>query len=154
MSKPTDKQGVLALDIGTSSVRAVVYDVRGRMRPTTLSDVPYKVRTVEPGEVSSDPDELIKLIAQSIDGALSAARKDNAEILAAGVSCYWHSLLGVDCSGRPTTELFTWADTRSTRETRDLRARFDERGQLVHGACKVWIERGAHAEVSDSRLQR
>ena len=135
MSKPTHKQSVLALDIGTSSVRAVIYDIRGRMRPTTLSDVPYKVRTVEPGEVSSDPDELIKLIAQSIDGALSAARKDNAEILAAGVSCYWHSLLGVDRSGRPTTELFTWADTRSTRETRDLRARFDEGAYHARTGC-------------------
>src|ERR1700704_2179721 len=127
MSKPTHKQGVLALDIGTSSVRAVVYDIRGRMRPATLSDVPYKVRTTEPGEVSSDPRELVTLIAQSIDGALKGARKDKLNILGVGVSCYWHSLMGVDRSGRPTTELFTWADTRSTREARDLRARFDER---------------------------
>src|SRR5437016_11176442 len=135
MSKPTDKHGVLALDIGTSSVRAVVYDVRGRIRPTTLSDVPYKVRTAEPGEVSSDPDELIKLIAQSIDGALSAARKDNAEILAAGVSCYWHSLMGVDRSGRPTTELITWADTRSAPESARMRCRFDERTYHARTGC-------------------
>src|SRR2546423_5250375 len=126
MSTPTHKHGVLALDIGTSSVRAVVYDVRGRMRRTTLSDVPYKVRTAEPGEVSSDPEELITLIAQSIDGALRAARKDHAEILAAGVSCYWHSLMGADHLGRPTTEPFTGPDTRGTPEPRDLRRRFNE----------------------------
>jgi len=103
MAKPTHKQGVLALDIGTSSVRALVYDLRGRMQPATLSDVPYKVRTTEPGEVSSDPKELVKLVAQSVDGALHAARKHKVDILAAGVSCYWHSLMGVDRSGRPTT---------------------------------------------------
>jgi gluconokinase len=135
MPKSADKQGVLALDIGTSSVRAVVYDIRRRMRPTTLSDVPYKVRTTDPGEVSSDPRELVTLIAQSIDGALRAARKDKIEILGAGASCYWHSLMGVDRSGRPTTELLTWADTRSTRETRDLRARFDERAYHARTGC-------------------
>jgi gluconokinase len=135
MPKPTRKQGVLALDIGTSSVRAVVYDIRGRMRPATLSDVPYKVRTTEPGEVSSDPRELVTLIAQSIDGALKVARKDKLNILGVGVSCYWHSLMGVDRAGRPTTELFTWADTRSTLETRDLRAHVDERAYHARTGC-------------------
>ena len=36
MLKPFPKTGVLALDIGTSSVRAVVYDIHGRMRAATL----------------------------------------------------------------------------------------------------------------------
>src|SRR6202035_2812338 len=107
MPKPARKQGVLALDLGTSSVRAVVYDIDGRMRPATLSDVAYKVQTTEPGEVSSDPKELVTLIAESIDGALQAARKSKVEVLAVGESCYWHSLMGVDGSGRPTTELLT-----------------------------------------------
>jgi gluconokinase len=135
MPKPARRQGVLALDIGTSSVRAVVYDIRGRMRPSTLSDVPYRVRTVEPGEVSSDPRQLVTLISQSIDGAVAAAHKDKVEILAVGVSCYWHSLMGIDRSGRPTTELFTWADTRSTPETRGLRERFDERAYHARTGC-------------------
>ena len=135
MPKPFPKTGVLALDIGTSSVRAVVYDIHGRMRAATLSDVPYKVRTTDPGEVSSDPRELVALIGQSIDGALKAGRKGKTEILGVGVSCYWHSLMGVDRSGRPTTELFTWADTRSTVETRELRAHFDERAYHARTGC-------------------
>src|ERR1700682_6200446 len=105
------------------------------MRPATLSDVPYKVRTTEPGEVSSDPKDLVTLISQSIDGALKGASADKLNILGVGVSCYWHSLMGVDRSGRPTTELFTWADTRSTLETRDLRAHFDERAYHARTGC-------------------
>jgi gluconokinase len=97
--------------------------------------VPYKVRTAAPGEVSSDPEELVKLIAHSIDGALMAANKDRVDILGVGVSCYWHSLMGVDRLGRPTTELFTWADTRSTLEARDLRADFDERAYHARTGC-------------------
>ena len=135
MRKPAGKQGVLALDIGTSSVRATIYDLRGRLRPSTLFDVPYKVRTTDPGEVSSDPDELVALIGQSIDGALNAARKGKLDIVAAGASSYWHSLIGVDRSGRPTTELLTWADTRSTLQARDLRTRFDERAYHARTGC-------------------
>src|SRR3979411_2706538 len=127
MPKRSPKHGVLALDIGPSSVRAVVYDMHGGMRSSTLFDLPYKVRTSEPGEVSSDPNGLVTLIAQSVDGALLAAAKDKVEIWAAVLSCYWHSLMGVDRTGRPTTELLTWADTRSTIETRELRAHPDQR---------------------------
>src|SRR5713101_7977822 len=125
MRKVKSNEGVLALDLGTSSVRAVVYDARGAMVESTLTDLPYKVRTTEAGEVSSDPDLLLKLIVQGVDGALTAARKEKVGILAAGASCYWHSLLGVDRAGRPTTELLTWADTRSAPQTRGLRTHFD-----------------------------
>jgi gluconokinase len=135
MPKAKSGEGVVALDLGTSSVRAVVFDAHGTMLDATLTDLPYKVRTTQAGEVSSDPDALVKLIAQSIDGALKAARKENVVILAVGVSCYWHSLMGVDHQGRPTTELFTWADTRSAPETQGMRAQFDERAYHTRTGC-------------------
>jgi gluconokinase len=135
MPKAKSSEGVLALDLGTSSVRAVVYDARGAMVDATMSDLPYKVRTTDAGEVSSDPDALVKLIAQSIDAALKAARKEKVAILAVGVSCYWHSLMGVDRAGRPTTELLTWADTRSAQETRGMRTHFDERAYHARTGC-------------------
>jgi gluconokinase len=135
MPTAKSREGVLSLDLGTSSVRAVVYDGRGAMVEATLSDLPYKVRTTEAGEVSSDPDRLVKLVAEAIDGALQAAHKEKVVILAAGTSCYWHSLMGIDREGRPTTELLTWADTRSAPETRRLRARFDERAYHRRTGC-------------------
>ena len=135
MPKAKSSEGVLALDLGTSSVRAVVYDTRGMMLDKTLTDLPYKVRTTDAGEVSSDPDTLVKLITQSIDGALKAARKEKVAILGVGVSCYWHSLMGVDRTGRPTTELLTWADTRSAPETRAMRTRLDERAYHARTGC-------------------
>src|SRR5256714_13047586 len=103
MPKAASGEGVLALDLGTSSVRAVVYDTRGAMLEKTLTDLPYKFRTTDAVELSSDPDALVKLIAQSIDGSLKASRKEDVAILGVGVSCYWHSLMGVGRTGRPTT---------------------------------------------------
>ena len=127
MPKRSPKHGVLALDIGTSSVRAVVYDMHGGMRSSTLFDLPYKVRTSEPGEVSSDPNALVTLIAQSVDGALRAAAKDKVDILAAGVSCYWHSLMGVDRTGL----LMLYPEIRDSAA--DQVARF---GELLTAACR------------------
>jgi len=135
MPKTKSSEGVLALDLGTSSVRAVVYDTRGQMLAPTLCDLPYKVQTTDPGEVSSDPDDLLRLIATSLDIALKAARKEKVDIIAAAAACYWHSLMGVDRNGRPTTELLTWADTRSAPETRSLRTQFDERAYHSRTGC-------------------
>ncbi|MDQ6711334.1 MAG: gluconokinase [Candidatus Dormibacteraeota bacterium] len=131
----SSRSGVLALDFGTSSVRAVVYDTRGRMVKPTLCDLAYKVDTTAPGQVSSDPDALLRLVLRTIDTTLKAAQAEKIRILAAGASCYWHSLMGVDRNGRPTTELFTWADTRSAAETRTLRTRFDERAYHSRTGC-------------------
>src|SRR5207253_522720 len=86
MPKIKSTQGVLALDLGTSSVRAVVYDTRGVMLAPTLCDFPYKVRTTNPGEVSSNPDDLVRLIAASIDAALKAAHKEKVDIVACWAS--------------------------------------------------------------------
>jgi len=66
MPRAASGEGVLALDLGTSSVRAVVYDTRGAMLETTLTDLPYKVRTTDAGEVSSDPDAPITVMPISI----------------------------------------------------------------------------------------
>ena len=84
MPKAKSIEGVLALDLGTSSVRAVVYDARGAMVDATMSDLPYKVRTTDAGEVSSDPDALIKLITESIDGALRRPAKRKSPSWALG----------------------------------------------------------------------
>jgi len=135
MPKTKSSEGVLALDLGTSSVRAVVYDTRGQMLAPTLCDLPYQVNTTDPGEVSSDPDDLLRLVATSIDIALKAARKEKVDIIAAATACYWHSLMGVDRDGRPTTELLTWADTRSAPETRSLRSHFDEHAYHSRTGC-------------------
>src|SRR2546421_489990 len=135
MPRRKQRDGVLALDLGTSSVRAVVYDRRGRMVAPTYTDLPYRVDTSASGQVSSDPDAIVRLVVRSIDGALAAARKAKLRLLAVSTSCYWHSLMGVDGRGRPTTELLTWADTRAAQETVGLRRSEDEHAYHAVTGC-------------------
>lgn len=135
MGKRQPLAGVLALDLGTSSVRAVAYDALGRMILPTYTDLPYRLETSVAGQASSDPDAMVRLIVRVIDGAVKAARKAKLELLAVSTSCYWHSLMGISRDGRPTTELLTWADTRATAETVRLRSTEDERTYHARTGC-------------------
>jgi gluconokinase len=135
MAKGQDGEGILALDLGTSSVRGVIYNTRGELIQSTYADVPYKVDTTVAGQVSSDPEAMVQLTVRAIDIALKAARKANVPVLAVATSCYWHSLMGIDREGRPTTELLTWADTRSAAETARLRSMEDEQAYHARTGC-------------------
>ncbi len=81
---------VLALDVGTSSVRAAV----GRSEEV---QTPYEHGA---GEVGAD--ELVETCLRAIERA--------GEADAVAISCFWHSLLAVDERGRPLTPVLTWGD--------------------------------------------
>ena len=103
---------ILALDIGTSSVRALLFDSSGSAVPHVLAQHTYTLTTSNDGEVSVDADMLVDLVAQTIDEVLAAAGPLALHIKAVATDTFWHSLLGVDASGCPLIPLLTWEDTR------------------------------------------
>ena len=118
-----DQGLVLALDIGTSSARAALFDSRGTLLPGTLARAACRLRTSEDGGAELDPEELAEAVEGLIDQVISVA--GTRPILAVGMATFWHSLLGLDASGRPTTAVLTWADTRAARIVPMLRERLD-----------------------------
>ncbi|MCA1651619.1 MAG: carbohydrate kinase, partial [Acidobacteria bacterium] len=59
---------VLAIDIGTSSVRASVYD--GRLRARRTVQIKYRWREHTDGRVELDARQLETLVARAIDAVL------------------------------------------------------------------------------------
>ena len=116
---------VLALDVGTSSARAIVFDERGRPQPDATGHVKYEPRTTADGGVELDADAQLDAVAQAIDACLAGCGARASEIAAVGASVFWHSLLALDASGRPLTPVLTWADTRSAPAARALREALD-----------------------------
>src|SRR5688500_10843311 len=49
----------------------------------------------------------------------------------------WHSLVGVDATGRPVTSVLPWSDTRSARQVQSLRERLDERAIHARTGCRL-----------------
>ena len=116
---------VLALDVGTSSARAIAFDERGRPQPDATGHVAYEPRTTPDGGVELDAGVLLDAVAQAIDACLAGCGARASEMAAVGASVFWHSLLALDASGQPLTPVLTWADTRSAAAARALRETLD-----------------------------
>jgi gluconokinase len=114
---------ILALDVGTSSTRAIGYDAAGRALPGADARVAYEPATTPDGGSELDAEELVAATASALDRCLAATPGPPAAV--AG-SVFWHSLLALDAVGRPLTGVITWADTRSAAAAKALRSRLDE----------------------------
>src|SRR5258708_35352837 len=74
---------VLALDVGTSSTRAMLFDATGATVPGIEVQEKYELTTSREGEVSVDADKLVAVVASSIDKAIQAAGSRASSIAAA-----------------------------------------------------------------------
>jgi len=114
---------ILALDVGTSSVRAIGYDAAGHPLPGADGRAAWEPVTTADGGAELDPESLVAAAASSIDRCLAEAPGPPAAV---GASVFWHSLLALDAARRPLTKVITWADTRSASTAERLRTRLDE----------------------------
>jgi gluconokinase len=114
---------ILALDVGTSSIRAIGYDALGRPLPGADARVSSEPTATPDGGFELDPEELVAATASAIDRCVASAAGPPAAV---GASVFWHSLLALDADGRLLTGVITWADTRSAGAAKALRARLDE----------------------------
>ena len=96
----------------------------------------YQLDTTPDGGVEKDPDELLQVVGQAIDKLLEMAGPLSKEIAGVGIDTFWHSLLGLDHDGNPTTPLLTWADTRSAAIAHQLARETDERKAQARTGCK------------------
>jgi gluconokinase len=114
---------ILALDIGTSSVRAAIYDFSGNVLPETVVKKERTIHFTDDGGAELTADEAFNQVCQAIDEVLL---KTTQVIDYVAVSCFWHSLVGIDSSGNATTNVFTWAETRPKKFVQFLRENLDE----------------------------
>jgi gluconokinase len=113
---------VLAVDIGTSSVRAQVFGDGAR-------EDGARVRREYPGQ--TDPDAIVRLAREAIDDA----RADDVDAVAA--SCFGHSLLALDAGGRALTPILGWRDTRSADAATWLTRRLDAAAVHARTGCPL-----------------
>lgn len=124
---------VLAVDIGTSSIRATLYGPS--LQPVRQgTQVRYGWRVGSDGTVEVAPSAIERAVAQAIDGALDGVI---TRVDAVSMAAFWHSLVGVDRQGRSVTAVIPWSDTRSARQVESLRERLDERAIHARTGCRL-----------------
>jgi gluconokinase len=117
---------ILGLDIGTSSVRAALYDARGKLIPDTLVKNERTLTATDDGGAEIDADVAFEQIVRTIDDVIAKSESVSDDIDCVATAAFWHSLVGVDEKGRATTKVLGWADTRSRKYTELLRKKLDE----------------------------
>lgn len=120
---------LVAIDIGTSTVRSMLVDSRVRVLPATLVRAPVKVRVSASGASEITVSDLAASVWDCIDGTLERARTlpaydttDKSAIRGVAVTTFVASVCGLDRNAEPVTPLFTWADTRGEEDVARLRA--------------------------------
>lgn len=126
----------LAVDIGTSSVRALAVDALGRTVNAVEAQTPYDVNATADGGVTFPAADLFDLLAGCLDDVLANLGKRAGDLVAVGVTSFWHSLLGVDARGEPVTPILYWADTRSAPDAARLRREMPEDAVIARTGCR------------------
>ena len=116
---------ILAVDIGSSAVKAGLYDAEANALAHTLVSVSHQQRTAADGTHEEDCEEIQRATESAIDAALDAAGDDADHIAAVALDAMASTILGVDVRHDPVTPVFTYADTRTAPDVDAMQASID-----------------------------
>ncbi|MEO8286181.1 MAG: gluconokinase [Chloroflexota bacterium] len=128
---------ILAIDLGSSSARAVLYDRLARVVDGTLIQEKFQLRTTGDGASEDDPDIALERTAHCVDAALSAAGPLATQIGAVAIDTLVSNILAIDSAGMPLTPIITYADTRNALDADALRDSLDERTVHDRTGCML-----------------
>jgi xylulokinase len=99
---------LLGLDLGTSSVKALLMEDSGDA--VGEGSAPYPVRVPRPGWAESSPDEWWAAVLEATEAAVG---RRGAEVTALGLSGQMHGVVLADEGSLPLRPAILWADARS-----------------------------------------
>jgi len=129
---------VLAVDIGTSAVKAGLFDSQARAVSGTETIIPHSQTVAADGTSEEDADQIRRAVESAIGSVIEKAERFTSQIVGVGFDCMASTVLGVDSVGKPLTPVYTYADTRTAsdvdrlREELDLPAVYDRTGVIQH----------------------
>jgi xylulokinase len=119
---PRGVEHILALDVGTSSVKAAVLDVAKAAPVGSVVRVAYQLEHPTPDAAEIPPDRLW----QTVGAAARLAARGADRIEGVGLSCLMPALVLLDKADRPLGPCWTHFDRRSRRAARQVWASVGE----------------------------
>ncbi|MFL6529880.1 MAG: gluconokinase [Chthoniobacterales bacterium] len=123
---------VLAVDIGSSSVRSALFTGDGGRLSRSAASRQYSIRYTADGGAELDP----RVVLRATKSCVAETCGSQIPFAVSG-SAFWHGLLGVDDKGKPVTPIYTWADTRSADAAAQLREQFSEHAIQLRTGCML-----------------
>jgi xylulokinase len=109
--------GLLGIDVGTTSTKAVLFDTSGRELASACSQPYHNVMPLS-GWVEQDPEELWQAVLETILSVV-AQSKEAVTVKALCMAAQSGSLIPADSSGNPVYPLITWLDGRAEEIVND-----------------------------------
>jgi xylulokinase len=137
-------EAVLGIDLGTSSVKALVTDLGGTVIGQAVGQ--YSVSTPLPGRSETDPYEWLAATRTAVRRAVAQAQ---AEPVAVGLSGQMHGVVPTSRDGHPLRPAMLWSDARAIEQLAvyrrlpaDLRARLaNPLSPGMAGPMLTWLSR-------------
>ena len=129
-SKRADFPFILSIDIGTSAIRASLFDRFGRAVEGREARTPLQIKTTPEGASEIDSDLILDSTWKCIDSIIEQAASLSRRIAGVASCTFVGNVLGVNSSYQAVTPVTTYADTRAYGEIPLLRAEFDE--SIIH----------------------
>ena len=126
---------ILVLDVGSSSVRALLFDEHLTLIPDAIARRKHHFMTELSGQSTANAGDLRGLIEQCIDDILVHPQANT--ITAVGMATFVGNVLGVDANYAPITPLYTYADTRSQMIVPELMERLDLAQVHQRTGCRI-----------------
>ncbi len=130
---------VLSIDIGSSSTSSAVYNSLCKKLPTTFTKQRYSINHGLNGEAEIDAATILDTCRESITFSFGSFQENKPnpddKISAVGISCFWHSLLGIDENLEPLTPVITWADNSGIRKFEVFKQKFDQKEYHRRTGC-------------------
>lgn len=121
---------IIGLDIGTSSTKAVAFDLEGNVLAT--HSISYPILNPLEGYYEQDPEVIYRACIDSVARVMTELQDHDKMLqpMCISVSSAMHGLIAVDKSGKPLTNCIIWADRRSEEIATELKA--TEKGRLLY----------------------
>ena len=126
---------LLGLDIGSTNVKAVVYEPDGAA--VSVACVPQETAYPQAAWASYDPGRLWQLCCQVIRQAVAGVPEPSL-IVSIAVTSFGEAGALIDVAGQPTTEMIAWFDRRTLDQCRRFSEQIDP--DLLFAICGTVVQ--------------
>jgi len=117
-----ERKFVIAHDVGTSSVKAVLIDITGDI--IASSEEEYGFTYPNPGWVEQDPEDYWKAIVATTKSVLKSSNKTSQEIIGMVFTTQAMGIVPIDKDNNILCNNITWVDGRAEKQAEKLMRRF------------------------------
>lgn len=140
---------MIGADIGTTSTKAVLYDLKGQVK--AYANVGYPLYQTTPDMAEEDPAEIFDAVIEVLGQVMRKGQVKPGELQGVSFSAAMHSLILMDAQNQPLTRAITWADNRAAKYSHELKdnglghAIYQHTGTPIHPMAPlskiIWLNR-------------